>query len=447
MSPTTPPATQSESGWWFVLRALRQRNYRLFFTGQGLSLVGTWMTRVAVNWLVYRLTGSAWMLGLVAFLGQIPMFVLGPFAGVWVDRWNRHRTLVWTQALSLLQSFALAAIAFRTDIPVWPIAVLAVVQGVINAFDTPARQAFLIEMLEERAALSNAIALNSTVLNVARLVGPAVGGFLIAATSEAWVFALDGVSYAAVIASLLMMRVAPAPPRRREEENLWRELREGFTYIAHSVPIRSILLLVALASLMGMPYATLLPIFAKKILHGDAHTLGLLMSASGVGALAAALMLAARRTVVGLDRRIGVVAALFGVALVAFSFSQHLTLSLALMSVTGFGMMMHTTGSNTILQTISERGKRGRVMSYFTMALMGMMPFGSLIAGGLAAHLGAPRALTISGLACAAGACIYFVALPSIRRALRPIYAELGILPPPASGEDPAPIGSDAGTK
>jgi len=438
MSPTTPPGTQSESGWRFVLRALRQRNYRLFFTGQGLSLVGTWMTRVAVNWLVYRLTGSAWMLGLVAFLSQIPMFVLGPFAGIWVDRWSRHRTLVWTQALSMVQSFALAAIAFRSHIPIWPIAVLALAQGVINAFDTPARQAFLIEMLDERAALSNAIALNSTVLNLARLIGPAVGGFLIAATSEAWVFALDGVSYAAVIASLLMMRVAPVPPRRREEENLWREFREGFDYISQSVPIRSILLLVALASLMGMPYSTLLPIFAKKIFHGDAHVLGLLMSASGIGVLIAALMLAARRTVVGLDRRVGVVAALFGLTLAAFSFSRSLSLSLALLAVGGFAMMQHTTGSNTILQTISERGKRGRVMSYFTMALLGMMPFGSLITGGLASHLGAPRALAISGLACATGAGVYFVALPSIRRALRPIYAELGILPNPASSPEGA---------
>jgi MFS family permease len=438
MPPATSPATHSESGWRFVLRALRQRNYRLFFTGQSLSLIGTWMTRVAINWLVYRLTGSAWMLGLVAFLGQIPLFILGPFAGVWVDRWSRHRTLVWTQALSMLQSLALAAIAFRTHVPIWPIAVLALLQGFINAFDTPARQAFLIEMVEERAVLSNAIALNSIILNFARLIGPAVGGFLIAATSEAWCFALDGVSYGAVILSLLLMRLAAAPPRRREEEDLRREMREGFIYIAHSVPIRSILLLVSVASLMGMPYATLLPIFAKKYLHGGAHTLGLLMSASGVGALVGALMLAARRTVVGLAGRIGQVAALFGVALVAFSFSRSLMLSLAMMTVTGFSMMMHTTGGNTILQTISEPDKRGRVMSYYTMALMGMMPFGSLIAGGLAANLGAPRALAISGLACVAGTAIYFAALPSIRRALRPIYVELGILPRPAASPESA---------
>ena len=232
---------QPASGWRFLLRALGRRNYRLFFSGQSLSLIGTWMTRIATSWLVYRLTGSAWMLGLIAFLGQVPAFLLGPFAGVWVDRWNRHRTLVWTQNLSMLQSFALAVLAFSGRINVWQIALLSVAQGIINAFDTPARQAFLIEMVEDRAILPNAIALNSTMFNSARLIGPAVGGFIIAAFGEAWCFTIDGISYGAVILSLLLMHVAAAPPRRREEENLWRELAEGFHYVFGSVPIRSIL--------------------------------------------------------------------------------------------------------------------------------------------------------------------------------------------------------------
>jgi MFS family permease len=426
---STPQPAQPATGWRFIIRALNQRNYRLFFSGQSLSLIGTWMTRIATSWLVYRLTGSAWMLGLIGFLGQVPTFLLGPFAGVWVDRWSRHRTLVWTQVLSMVQSFALAALAFSGHIAVWHIALLSVMQGVINAFDTPARQAFLIEMVEDRAILSNAIALNSTMVNIARLLGPAIGGIIIAGFGEAWCFTIDGISYCAVIASLLLMHVAIRAPRRRDEENLWRELTEGFGYVSSSVPIRAILLLLAIVSLVGMPYSVLLPIFARQIFHGGAHTLGLLMGSTGVGALIAALTMAARRSILGLGRRIGLAALLFGTGICVFALSSNLALSVAMLLVTGFAMMQHMAASNTILQTIADPDKRGRVMSYYTMAFMGMTPFGSLFGGAIAARFGAPRALAISGVVCMAAAGAYFAYLPSIRRALRPIYIDLGIIP------------------
>jgi MFS family permease len=429
---------QPARGWRFILRALERRNYRLFFSGQSLSLIGTWMTRIATSWLVYRLTGSAWMLGFIGFLGQVPTFLFGPFAGVWVDRWSRHRTLVWTQVLSMLQSFALAALAFSGHISIWHIALLSVVQGIINAFDTPARQSFLIEMVEDRAVLSNAIALNSTMVNVARLLGPSIGGLIIAGFGEAWCFTIDGISYCAVILSLLLMTVADSAPRRRDEENLWRELTEGFGYVSSSVPIRSILFLLAIVSLVGMPYTVLMPIFAKQVFHGGAHTLGLLMGSTGVGALIGALTMAARRSILGLGRRIGIAALLFGSGILVFALSRNLVLSVAMLLLTGFAMMTHMASSNTILQTIADPAKRGRVMSYYSIAFMGMVPFGSLFGGALAARFGAPHALAVSGVVCITAGCIYFSYLPSIRRALRPIYIELGILPQMAQAIDTA---------
>jgi MFS family permease len=374
------------------------------------------------------------MLGLISFLGLVPTFLLGPFAGVWVDRWSRHHTLIWTQILSMLQSFALAALAFSGRIAIWHIAALSLVQGVINAFDTPARQTFLLEMIEERSIISNAIALNSTMLNTARLLGPALGGLVIAMFGEAWCFTIDGISYLAVIVCLLLMTVAAAPPRRREE-NLWRELAEGFGYVAGSLPIRAILLLLAVVSLVGLPYSVLLPIFARQIFHGGAHTLGLLMGSSGVGALFGAFTLAASRSILGLGRRIGLAALLFGIGIFVFALSRNLALSLAMLLVTGFAMNLHMSSCNTILQTISNPAMRGRVMGYYTMAFMGVTPFGSLFGGALAARFGAPRALAVSGLICIAAAIAYLSFLPSIRRALRPIYIELGILPQMAQSQ------------
>jgi MFS family permease len=428
-----PGAEQPPSGWKFALRALRHRNYRLFFTGQSVSLVGTWMTRVATAWLVYRLTHSPFLLGLVSFSGQIPAFLLGPFAGVWVDRLDRHRVLVATQVLSMLQSFALAALALTGVINVWEIIALAVCQGAINAFDMPARQAFVIQMIESHHDLSNAIALNSSMVNGARMIGPSLAGIIIAGFGEGYCFLIDGVSYIAVIVSLLAMVVSRAEGKRRRIGVL-HELAEGWHYVARFAPIRSILLMLALMSFAGMPYMALMPIFAGSVLHGGPDTLGFLMAASGVGALGGALTLALRRSVVGLGRMIAIADATFGAALLLFALSRWMWLSMALMLFTGFGMMLQMASSNTILQTIVEEDKRGRVMSFYAMAFMGAAPVGSLVAGLAAKYFGAPLTLGIGGAACLAGSVWFASRLPAIRKLVRPIYIRLGILPEVASG-------------
>ncbi len=426
------PATRGLS-WRFVVRALQYRNYRLFFSGQSVSLVGTWMTRVAASWLVYRLTHSAFLLGIVGFAGQIPTFLLGPFAGVWVDRWNRHRTLLVTQILSMAQSFALAGLALSGIITITDILWLSLAQGIINAFDMPARQSFVVEMVESREDLGNAIALNSSMVNAARLLGPSLAGVIISGVGEGYCFLIDGFSYLAVIASLVLMRIA-AVERTRPQKAVWHELREGWTYLMQSLPIRSLLLLLALVGLVGMPYTVLMPIFAAQVLHGGAHTLGFLMGASGVGALAGAVFLAARRTVLGLGRVVPIAAAMFGAGLIAFGFSSRLWLSLILMLFVGGAMMVQMAASNTILQTIVEDDKRGRVMSFYSMAFLGMAPFGSLLAGTLATKFGAPRTVMLTGTICIAGAAWFALYLPAIRNAIRPIYAGLGILPEVAAG-------------
>ncbi len=416
-----------------MLRALRHRNYRLFFGGQSVSLIGTWMTRLATSWLVYRLTHSALLLGVVSFAGQIPTFLLAPFAGVWVDRWNRHRVLLVTQVLAMLQSFALAGLALANIITVWDILWLSVFQGLINAFDMPARQAFVVQMVEDRRDLGNAIALNSSMVNMARLIGPSIAGMLIAAVGEGYCFLIDGISYVAVIASLLLMKITELP-RTRAARSTFAELRDGWNYVSGFAPIRSILLLLGLISLMGMPYTVLMPIFAGTILGGGPHTLGFLMAAVGVGALVGAFHLAARRSVLGLGRVTAISAAIFGAGLVAFSHSRWLPLSLILMFVVGLGMMTQMASSNTILQTIVQEDKRGRVMSYYAMAFTGMAPFGSLLAGTVAHRIGAPDTLLITGACCIAGAIWFARELPEIRRLVRPIYVELGIIPQVATG-------------
>ncbi|MDR3703910.1 MAG: MFS transporter [Candidatus Sulfopaludibacter sp.] len=420
--------TNSPARWRLLLRALHARNYRLFFEGQTVSLIGTWMTRVATSWLVYRLTDSAFLLGLTSFASQIPILFLAPFAGVWVDRWNRHRTLVVTQILSMLQSFALAALALTRVITVWEILALVLMQGVINSFDMPARQSFVVQMIERREDLGNAIALNSSMVNGARLIGPAVAGVLIAAVGEGYCFLIDGVSYMAVIASLLAMRVAPAAARAAHR-SVGMDLKEGWHYVRESAPIRSVLLFLTLVSLVGMPYTVLMPIFARVILGGGAHTLGFLMAAAGLGALAGAVSLAMRRSVLGLGRVIVWSSSLFGLGLIGFGLSHVLPLSLLAVAVAGFGMMRHMASSNTILQTIVEEDKRGRVMAYYSMSFQGLAPFGSLAAGAIAAKVGAPWTIIGGGALCLAGAAWFAAQLPAIRRAIRPIYQELGILP------------------
>jgi len=416
-------------------RALRHRNFRLFFGGQSISLIGSWMTRVATSWLVYRLTGSPLLLGLVGFAGQIPTFLLAPLAGVVVDRFDRRKLLVWTQALAMAQSLLLAWLTLSHHINIWEVLALSVVQGLVNAFDMPGRQSFMVKMVEDKADLSNAIAINSSMVNTARLLGPAAAGLLIAATSEGWCFLVDGVSYIAVIASLLMMRIAP-DSIQAENSSMMTQLREGWFYVAGFMPIRTILMLFALLSLMGWPFMVLMPIFAAKVLHGGPHTLGFLMGAVGVGSLVSALSMVMRRNVRGLTKMLPIGAGVFGVGLVCFGLSNTLWLSMAMMVLTGFGMMQGMVASNTILQTLVEEKMRGRVMSYYTMAFVGMAPFGSLLAGFLAHLLGAQRTVILSGVACLLGALWFWSRLAGIRAEMRPIYEQLGIVPVPSVGSE-----------
>jgi len=419
-----------KSGMANMFRALSHRNYQLFFSGQGISMIGTWMTRIATSWLVYKLTGSALLLGVVGFSGQIPAFLLAPFAGVIVDRMNRHRLLVITQILAMVQSLAMAVLALSGYIEMWHIIVLSIFQGLINAVDMPARQSFVIEMVEDRADLPNAIALNSSLVNAARLIGPSVGGVVIAAVGEGWCFAIDGISYIAVIASLLAMKVKPAMTVEKiKRTNILKELRDGWRYVAGSPPISKILILLAIVSLVGMPYTILMPVFAEKILGGGPNTLGFLMASTGIGALIGALFLASRKTVLGLGRFIPRMAGLFGVGLIAFSFSHVLWLSMILLVATGLGFMVQMAVSNTIIQTIVDEDKRGRVMSFYTMAFMGTIPFGSLLAGTLADQIGSPETLLFGGIGCVVAAIWFARALPRLRKFVRPIYIEKGILP------------------
>jgi MFS family permease len=424
---STEKATGRYAHAW---RALRHRNFRLFFTGQSISLVGTWMTRIATSWLVYRLTGSALLLGVVGFAGQIPTFLLAPFAGVLVDRLNRRKLLVWTQILAGVQSLAMAALTLAKIITIHEIIALSAFQGLINAFDMPGRQAFLVQMVEEKQDLGNAIALNSSMVNMARLIGPALAGIVIAAVGEGYCFAIDGFSYVAVVVSLLMMNIESGTARR-VANSMIEQLREGWSYVIGFHPIRTILTLFALLSLMGMPFVVLMPIFASQVLHGGPHTLGFLMGASGVGALVSAISLALRKNVRGLTSMIQISAAVFGAGLVLFGLSHNLLLSLFLMAVVGFGMMQGMAASNTVIQTLVPEDKRGRVMSYYTMAFVGMAPFGSLLAGSLAHHFGAPHAIMITGTFCLVGAMWFTTRLKSIRAVMRPIYIEMGIIQSP----------------
>jgi MFS family permease len=416
-----------------IVRSLHYRNYRLFFYGQSISLIGTWIQRITVPWLVYRLTGSVFLLGLVGFAGQIPTFLMSPFAGVFIDRWNRHKILVVTQVLALIQALALAFLFYEKSISVWHIALLSVFLGVINAFDMPARQSFVVDMIDKKEDLGNAIALNSSMVNGARLIGPSIAGILISLTGEGMCFLINAISYIFVIAFLLMMKITPREIAI-QDTNAFQKFKEGFTYTFGFIPIRYIILLLALVSLMGMPYTVLMPVFAKTILHGGSHTFGFLMGATGIGALIGAVYMASRKNAAGLEKFIPWLAAIFGLGLVLFSFSTNFILSMILLLVTGFGMMMQMTSSNTILQTIVDDDKRGRVMSFYTMAFMGTAPFGSLLAGALASKVGAPNTLLIGGVACILGAIVFMRKLPEIKKSIRPIYIGLGILPELVTG-------------
>lgn len=386
------------------------------------------MTRIATSWLVYRLTGSAMLLGTVSFVGQIPTLLVAPFAGVWIDRLDRRKLLVWTQAASMVQSLALAALTFSGHITIPWILLLSATQGIINGFDMPGRQSFMVQMVDDRADLGNAIAINSSMVNIARLIGPSLAGLLIAVSSEGWCFLIDGISYIAVIASLLAMHLN-TPQVTRRPASMAHELREGWAYVSGFLPVRTILLLFAVVSLMGMPIFVLMPIFAARVLQGGPHTLGFLMGAMGVGALASALSLAARRNIRGLIRIIPVAALVFGIGLIGFGLSHWFWLSMIMVLIVGVGMMQGMAASNTIIQTLVSEDMRGRVMSFYTMAFMGMTPFGSLFAGSMASAVGAPATIIITGVAILIAASWYFTRLSAIRQVLRPIYQQMGILP------------------
>ncbi len=409
-------------------RALRSRNYRLFFIGQGISLIGSWMTRLATSWLVYRLTDSAFLLGLVAFAGQAPSILLPPLAGVWLDRFDRHRVLVVTQVLSMLQSLALAALVLSDTVTMpWVIA-LTVFQGLVSAVEIPTRQASVVRMIDDRADLGNAIALNSSNFNAARLVGPAIAGPVVAAIGEGYCFLIDGLSYIAVIWGLLSMRLAPEP-RVTERREVWHELRDGWQYIVASTPIRTLLVFLAAVGMLSAPYTALTPILAGRTLDGGAHTLGFLMAATGIGALVCAVRLVLRSSVVGLVRAAAIAIVVFGVCCVLLGLSRQLWLSMLLMTATGYGLMYQVVATNTIVQTVVDDDKRGRVMSFYTIALAGSGPIGSLLGGLLASRIGVESTYMVAGAACLGAAFWFWRQLPAIRRAVRPRYVELGILP------------------
>lgn len=421
-----------------LLRALRSRNYRLFLAGQGVSLVGTWMQHVAMSWLVYRLTGSAMLLGVVGFTSQIPTLFISPVAGVLADRWDRRRLLLATQTLAMLQAAFLALVVLTGVVQVWQIILLSLILGVVNAFDIPIRQSFVVEMVDQRKDLGNAIALNSSLVNGARLIGPAIAGLLIASVGEGICFVLNALSYLAVIVALAAMRLSPAANPRPARRPILHELQEGFLYAYRFGPIRSILLLLALVSLMGMPYSVLVPVFAKDILHGGAHTFGFLMTAAGSGALVGTLYLASRRSVRGLGRVIVRATILFAVGIATFALSDNFLLSLAALAVAGFGGMTLVASCNTVLQTILDEDKRGRVMSFFTMAFIGVAPFGSLGAGAMAGILGPRDTLLLGGVGCLMGAAFFARYLPQIREKVRPIYLRMGIIQKVANGLETA---------
>ncbi|MBC3539954.1 MFS transporter [Rufibacter sp. H-1] len=416
-----------------MFRALHYRNYRLFFMGQGISLIGTWMQQVAMSWLVYRLTDSVFLLGMVSFANQIPSFLLGPFAGVLSDRFDRHRVLLVTQFLFLIEASTLAALVLTDTVTIPYILALGVFAGIVNAFDMSARQSLVVHLVEKREDMSNAIALNSSMFNMARLVGPSVAGGIIATLGEGVCFLINAISYLAVLASLLMMRL-PVLERKAQDTQVLKSLKEGFQYAFGFAPIRDILVLIATLSLFGMPFTVLLPAIARDVLGGDASTLGLLMGASGVGALLGALYLASRKSVLGLARVIVVASILFGVGLIVFALSQTMLLSLVGIFVVGLGMILRMASSNTLLQTIVDDDKRGRVMSFYSMAFMGMAPIGSLLAGWLAERIGVAYTLLGCGIICLLSIVPFVLSLPKSRQLVRPIYERLGILPEIATG-------------
>lgn len=396
-----------------AVSALRYRNYQLFFGGQLVSLTGTWMQQVAQAWLVYRLTHSAALLGLVSFFWQVPILLLSPIGGAVADRLNRHRIVVWTQTLSMLLAFILAALTLSGHVRVWHLFVLSASLGVVYAFDIPARQSFMVSIVQ-REDVMNAIALNSSMVNGARVVGPAIAGMLVAAVGEGWCFFLNGVSYIAVIAGLLLMKVSHQKPAGTDQSAA-ADIVEGFAFVTRTAPVRTLLVLLGVVSFTAMPYSVLMPIFADRVLHGGPASLGLLMGAAGVGALGGALSLAFRRGVLGLGSWVATSSLVFGIALILFAASRTFWLSFVLLVPVGAAMMVQMAASNTLIQAMVPDGLRGRVMSVYSMMFMGMAPFGALFAGSLADRIGAPLTVAIGGAVCIVAAVAFRLRLPGIR--------------------------------
>ena len=400
-----------------TVRSLKHRNFQLFFSGQLISLVGTWMDTVAEAWLVYRLTGSSLLLGAVTFANQFPVLVVSPFAGFVADRLSRRKVVIATQTASMILAGILAALTLSRRVTVEQVIILAALMGIVNSFDIPARQSFLVEMVG-REDLINAIALNSSMFNAARIIGPSIAGILVASFGEGWCFFANSVSYIAVITGLLLMKIAPRA-RAAESAGPFEHIAEGFRFVRKTAPIRALLLLIGLSSLVAMPYAVLMPVFAARILHGNARTLGILMTSAGLGALIGALLLAARRGVEGLGRIVALACGSFGVALIFFSFSKQWMLSALLLIPVGFSVMTQMGSTNTLIQSMVPDRLRGRTMAVYSMMFLGMAPFGALLSGWSADHIGAPRTVAFGGLLAILGALLFARHLPRIRREAR----------------------------
>jgi len=412
------------SGFKFMFRALGARNYRLFSMAQCVSLIGTWTQYAALGWLAYRLTGSTVLLGAVAFSNQIPTLFLGPLTGIAADRFDRKRLLFFTQGLSMVQALVLAVLVLTGTIAAWHIIVLSVFIGALNALDNPVRQAFVVEMVEKKEDLADAIPLNSALVNGARIIGPSVAGILICTVGEGACFLLNAVSYLAVLAALQAINVA-GKQKIRKNGPLWNEFREEIEYVFNFKPIFGILALICVFSVAGAPYAVLMPAYVKDVLHGGGHTFGFLISAEGIGALCATLYLASRKSADGLIKLIPAAAAACAMCTAAFALSGRFMLCLFFLFIVGFSMTCHIASSNTIIQTIVDEDKRGRVMSLYTMSFMALMPFGSLLAGSLAGHIGIEETLVFGAVLCLAGASIFAVKLPGFCEFLRPVFANI----------------------
>ena len=422
-------APYQKSALW---RSLRHRNYKLYLAAQLVSVCGTWMQQVAQSWLIYRLTGSATLLGVVGFASQIPIFGLGPIGGVLTDRYSPHRIVLWTQTAALIQALLLATLTLTGWVQPIHIILLGVVLGIVNALDMPARQS-LVNQLVGIEDLSNAIALNSSMINAARIVGPGIAGVVVAQFGEGVCFMINSVSYLVVISALLAMHISKGMRGSLEHVSLRRSLAEGVNYALSISPIRHLLLLMGLVGFMGMPYITLMPVFAGAIHGGGASALGLMMGAIGIGALLGSLFLARRSRILGLGRIIVAAALTFGAGLILFSFSSVFALSLMILGVVGCAWMVLVAGCNTGLQSLADDAMRGRVMSLFSMMLIGMAPFGSLIAGWSADRIGAPWVIAIGGFFCAVAGIIFARQLPELRKVAIPILIARGIIADPAA--------------